>query len=398
MHTNNEKYSRKKKILKLIKRILIILVLIGIAISTIPSIELDTAYQEYKSALPSIKENETKIEYVKRLYEQAIKSNNKLTETEKSKLIDTFTTLVLNNIGIYFTEESLIQMMAVAKTQSIKELTSLEKRFSWYTGFYNKYLNQLVLDDSIDNVEDTLLAHEQLHAILRNSFYTKSYALNEAMTKNSVKGDESYIYLDLLHDVLTFVIGKEKLYDFFLRGDLEGLKEEMSKYISKEDANRLIVSYDDVVFSHFYTSFLSRIDLEPGFKTLKDQENSEMISRSILEKLFEKRFNCKIQDSSLSKVIFGYYTPHIAGLTYIKDKVGYYEPLCHVNYLNSEEVEIIIEFMTSNIDTKTGDFYHIRESYIIDIEELGSTDMESLIEDARKKHNKDLIDKPFMLS
>lgn len=386
-------FKKKKKILIIIKKILICLTLVGITISTIPSVEYENAYNYYKNSLPPILENETQKDYTIRLYKEALNANKKLSEPEKKKLEETFIELVLNDIGEYFEDSSLAKMMATASTQNVKELTSFEKKFSWYQGFYNPYLNELIIDTNIDDVDPTLLAHEQLHAILQNSFYKKAYALNEIITKNSVKGDDSYYYLNTYFNVLNFVIGKKNLYKYYLNSDIEGLKDELSRYLSPEEVNTLIISYDDLIFSHYYTSFLSRLGQKPSTKTLKEREQNETISESLLVKLYEKKFDVSLQNSSLGQVLFGYYTPSIKGLTYIKNTIGYYEPICKLEEVDDTQVKVIITFLTSNIDPNTKDFYQVNEEYILSKQDFATIDLEILFKDAYKKHQNELLDK-----
>lgn len=387
---NLDKKVKRKKVLKIVRRSILALALVGITLSTYPSIEFESAYEHYKQNLPVIKEEETNKDYVKRLYAEAIVSNKNLSEEEKNKLIDVFNSLVIDKIGDYFDEDNIAMMMAVASTESIRELGFIEKKLAWYEGSYSKYLNQLVINKPIDEVKISILAHEQLHAIVRNSFNFHAYAFNEFMTNNSVEGDESYLYLNRYYNILSIIVGKEKLYKLYLDGDTDLLKEELSKYSSLEDVNRFLISSDDLVFSKFYSTFLHNIGI--NHNNVKEQDECERTNEQILINMFENRFNCKLENSSLGQVLFGYYKPNIEGLTLIQNKIGYYEPMCYLEYIDESSVKVIIELLTSNVNPSTKDFYRVQEEYIIDIDDFATVDLEDLIEDAKKKHSKDLVD------
>lgn len=398
----HEKQKRNNKIKIILKNSLLALIISGVALSTVPTVEYSIAYNKYKKKSSFQFENESRKEYVIRMFREALNANSKISGPNKKIISDAFVDLVLENIGEYFTDEMVIKMMAVASTENLSKLTELENEKAWYLAYYNEYLNNIALYDTPDKTAEEIIAHEQLHAILRGSFSKKAYALNEGGTAYSVKGDTAYGTFKSYFNILTFVIGKEKLMNHFLNGNLEGLKADLYKYADKDKTDRFINTLDRQLFTSYMHVFLFNMGID--FDDLDwlyeandyyREENEEFIT-SILEAKFGK----KVEDMPLAKVLLGYYAPEIIGLTLMRNDYGEYAPYCKAEYYSEVQIKVTIEFVTNRI-IQGEDPNRIVEEYLFTYEEFANMDIDTLIEDAKNKHidelNQKIADKTLFM-
>ena len=103
--------------------------------------------------------------------------------------------------------------------------------------------------------DESLLAHEQLHAILKNGLFgtgltsgIEGYGINEGATTFFGKSDSSYYSENNIINTLGFIIGYENLLETYTNSDLSVLKKMLYQYISPQEANELIHKIDLNVF------------------------------------------------------------------------------------------------------------------------------------------------------
>ena len=72
--------------------------------------------------------------------------------------------------------------------------------------------------------------------------------------------------------MLGLIIGYDKLINYYLNSDLEGLKEEISQYISKEETNKLISNIDKYVFLRYYKEFLINNEIDYDYENYQPKK------------------------------------------------------------------------------------------------------------------------------
>ena len=155
-------------------------------------------------------------------------------------------------------------MYAVASTQEIKQMSDFAAEHGWWNGDYNSFSNTYSLDNSVEDADLSLIAHEQLHAILKTgiidtgftNFIINGYGINEGTTSLFGKNDNAYFAESNIVDTLGLIIGYDTLFKYYVEGDLSGLKKELNQYISPQETNDLIRNLDLNVFTSYFETFL----------------------------------------------------------------------------------------------------------------------------------------------
>lgn len=156
----------------------------GIMISTI--IVSGLPHLQYKVALYKaqndtyisqlLESNIDKKDKIAQIYEKAINNNKNIPQELKEKLIRSFIDLVIDVYGDFFDDKTIYNMYAVASTEKITEISDFAKEHGWYRGDYNPYTNTISLEDTIEDCSEILIAHEQLHAILKSGLLSSGLA------------------------------------------------------------------------------------------------------------------------------------------------------------------------------------------------------------------------------
>lgn len=246
------------------------------------------------------------------VFAYAIRNNTNIPDYEKNKIIEAFTTNVIDYTGDFFTDENIINMYAVASTQKVKKMSNFSKEHGWWAGDYVSFTNTYFLDDRNKDYESILIAHEQLHAIMRSNildtgftnFLINGYGINEAATSTFSK-DFSYYEMSMLFTTLGLIIGYDTLFKYYSEGDLNGLKMELNKYILPQETNHFIINFDLIVFSHYFRIFLENngiaFDNEKFNKIMKDKTEDITLT---LKKIYKNKFGVSCEESKFGNLIF----------------------------------------------------------------------------------------------
>ena len=302
----------EKKAKKRIKNSIIGLLVSGTLFSLIPNIKYGKALIDVKNnakIVSLVEDEENRVENMKFLYESAVENNDNIPDKIKDLFIHSFEESVIEPYGELFTEEGIYNMIAVVSTEHVSEMSDLAKNCGWYDGNYSPYFNWLTLCELDD---EEVISHEQVHAVLKSGLFTtgfatllKGYGINEALTVSLGENDYSYNYQSNLIDSLGVVIGYDKLYAYFLNRDLDGLKDELEKYLSKEEATRLISMFSIDVFREYFYYFLDNNNI-PYSEEKMAMKNKMSFNefRALIKKIYEVKNNCQAEDTFVGRELF----------------------------------------------------------------------------------------------
>ncbi len=379
--------KKNKPIRSTLKKCLVGVLITGTIITAIPNIQygIEKVKAKYNTNIENIINSEDKTKKIEELYRQAIMKNKNIDEDVKEKLIQSFTNQVIIPYGNYFTDETILNMIAVASTQKIETMSEFFINHSWWSGDYMSFLNTLSVEETSDEI---LLAHEELHAILKSGILgsgltsgIKGYAINEGLTSSFVNEDKSYSEEVIIADMLRLILGNSNLIEYYLEGDLKGLSNELSTYIPKTRADELFFYLDLNIFSEYLETFLVRNFgknqkdqyINDDKRTSKMQEKLEQDRfkrtykiQEIMKEIFEAKYNCKAEESKLGRIIFG------KGSNYFDNNWDIDEPLYIVKFLNNEQIEVSLMFLGFN------DYY---KDITLNINELDQIDFDKIIDD-----------------
>ena len=379
---DNNKQSGKKKI---IRRVIAGATTTALAISLFPTVNYDIAKYKAKHNF-EIQEilnysNEEKTKKIAELFEEAIKSNKKIEEESKSKIIESFTTLVIEPHGSEFSEDTIINMYAVASTEGVTKMSDFAVEHGWWGGDYNTYTNSFSINpNSVESEE--LIAHEQLHGILKDgnfgtglTNFLDGYGINEALTTMLTENDYSYCEEEIMANMLGLIIGYDKLINYYLNSDLEGLKEEISQYISKEETNKLISNIDKYVFLRYYKEFLINNEIDYDYEKLSTKEDEKMKDiKSLLISLCEGKYDCKVDECNIGKLL-------LSDDIFIEDWDPESECLVGVYYIGAGKVELVL-YRWGLVGASIKEF---TKKYTYKVDELESIDIDVLKANVEKE-------------
>lgn len=384
--------AKKKKIKSAIKQTVIGVVLSSIALSTVPNLKYNIALFNAKSdsyIASVLNSDDNKIEQVKMIYAKAINNNPNLDDKLKKKMIESFSKYVLDKFAVFFSEENIRNMYAVASTETISEMSAFAKAYGWWSGDYNSYFNNLSLN-TLDNEE--LLAHEQLHAMVKSGLFgtgltdgINAYGANEGVT-SLMCNDNSYIKQQGIMDQLGLLMGYNKVIPYYLDGNISGLKEELCKYISEDDANKLISDLDTLTFSDYFLEWVWNNKEFSHFgdiceKIVVNKNNTYASLLSQLEEICVAKVNGNPKCAYLYDNLYGerrrcFYNTNLTDILSENMDASLYEINCH------DEQNVCIRLIQR--DWCTNPFV---EEYVIPYDELGNFDISSKLQQFEKKNN-----------
>lgn len=300
--------SKKRKIGKYIKKTVLGILAGSIMLSTIPNIEYGYALHEAKSD-SSISEimdsSDSKIEKVEKIFKEGITKNNNLDDELKEQIIEAFTEKVIKPHGDLFSDETIYNMYAVASTEDVRFMTQFERDHGWWSGDYNSYLNKMILLGT----DADLLAHEQLHAILKKGLFEtgftaglSGYGVNEGFTASLL--NSSYYTLRWYVNNLSYILGYENIFKYFVNSDLEGFKQELSRYIDKDDINTFIKNMNSKCLYDYYMDFASKNGLEYNSDKIYEKKGKWLDENiDILKKIYTKKYGDIPENSNRGRLL-----------------------------------------------------------------------------------------------
>ena len=314
---NPKELKKSKKPIRIIGKVLTGIAIAGVAATLLSADSRLTVVQnEYYNARAEAQESgrpqeialltgDEKIEGISDYFSEAIMENDKINIKQKEIIIDGFEDMVIEKYGNFFTEETILNMYAVASTENCRNATSYEmgKRVG---GAYDSYLNEIA---TMHNERDTF-AHEQLHAISRidcdtTGYYDKSgqgYGINEGMTCWLSDG-RGYIKLAKYSKAIGSIIGYDKLIKNYFAGNLDGLIEELNKYLSEDESINLINSMDEFVMLYDYGEKIDETyDDETYFFKMKEDSLKEIEIDNKIKELLQKAKENAIKNEEFMSV------------------------------------------------------------------------------------------------
>ena len=308
--------GKLKKIKIIAKKMILGVLFTSMTISFIPNMEYQVALQGAKSDTfiqEQLSSGSIQEENLKAIFEKAINENENIDDEDKKRIISAFEELIIEGNAYLFTNDSVYNMYAVAKTEKVKEMTEFAKEHGWWSGDYFSYINAYTLYDSIEETDKDTIAHEQLHAILKKGIldtgFTKciiyGYGVNEGATSFLGKDGGDYFELQHIVDTLGIILGYDTVLSYYVNSDLDGLKKEINKYLSKKDTNRLISDMDVIVYADYLSTFLDKHDLSEKQEKLDKYYDEKMIeTQKLLLTIYEKKYKMSAEDSEFGRYLF----------------------------------------------------------------------------------------------
>lgn len=334
--------KKKKSFKQIIKKTVIGVCTAATIFSMIPNIRYGVALVNAKNnsyIVQTFNDNISRKEQVALIFAEGIRNNPNISEEFKEIIIYSFTENVINKFGDFFPEQLVYNMYAVASTESWTIMSDFAQKHGWWSGNYNPYLNNISIEYSNDQ---DLIAHEQLHAILKyglfgvgfTGFNLKGYAINEG-ANSLLSSDETYLYEQSVVNALGLIIGYDTVFNYFLNSDLSGLKEELCRYLPANEVDKFIFNLDCYIFADYLEIFCKKneIDFDISNKNIyehfKDYSNNQISEiQEFLIKLFEAKYNISIDESLFGKILINYLNNFdskykidipISGLSYYDD-------------------------------------------------------------------------------
>lgn len=311
----SELQSKGKKFKFSIKRTLLGVISAALVFPSIPNVEYQIALKKANNSTyieEVLSTDQSREEQIAQIFAEAIENNNNIPDDIKDRVIESFTTQVINRAGGFFTDETIRNMYAVASTEKITEMSSFSKEHGWWGGDYNSYTNTYSLYASTEQSNSSLIAHEQLHAILKKGLIDtgltnglNGYGMNEAFTTLFGENDYSYSQESNIVDILGAIIGYNDLVQYYVNRDLSGLKKELNQYLSPKETNKLIRNIDLDVFSGYLETFLEKNNIPYNADKLYESAKSRRLQNiESLKKIFENKYGVSIEESKLGQLIF----------------------------------------------------------------------------------------------
>lgn len=386
----------KKPIRSVLKKCLVGVLVTGILITATPNIKygIEKIRAKYDTSIANIVNSDNKVKEIVDIYRQAVMKNQNIDEDLKEKLTQSFIDQVIIPYGDYFTEETILNMVAIALTQKVEKIPEFVARHSWFSGDYISFLNIL---EVYDTSYEVLLAHEELHAILKSGVFgsgmtsgIKGYSINEGFTASFVKDDAGYSEETIIAEMLRLILGNDNLIKYYFEGDLRGLTNELSTYIPRSRVNQLFFYLDLNTFSNYLETFLIRnskkdkdtevasLDSQNKIHKMQEKFDKKRLERTyiiqeIMKEIFEAKNNCKTEESKLGRIIFG------KGSNYFDNDWNPDEPLYVINNLDNENIKITLMFLGLNPYEKT---------LTINLKELDKMDFDAIIDGFKEQYER----------
>jgi len=256
---------------------------------------------------------ELKTKQVCQLFVDNINKNDNLDEETKKNVIDSFTTYFLQYYADELSEDTIVNMCAVARTETIKEFSSSKKDKKIYLGTYYSYSNTIELGDmEIDcEYDKKVWAHEQLHAILKSGLFTSGIAtwldgdgINEGIT-SLIIGDRSYADEQNWAKCIACIIGYQNLKKHYFNMDLDDLISDLSQYATKEKVVEMIYLMDyNLRLGNEIMKLEQNNSKGSTLKKYKEDYNKCWLKiKDIIVVLYEGKVCKNIQDDEFGKVL-----------------------------------------------------------------------------------------------
>lgn len=367
---------KKKKIKLGVKKTIVGIIIAGVLISTIPNVNFNTNlfFAKHNSDIAAVvnSNNYTISEKAKKLFEDGIFKNSHLSEIEKDRIISSFESYVIDKYSDSFTEKYLYNIYASAKTVNLTEMLDFSKKHGWWGGDFNSYLNNI----SVWDYEGELVAHEFLHASLKNGMFgtgftsgIKGYGFNEGITSAHVDGDYSYFDEYILISYIGSILGIDKVEEAYFNGDLNALEIELNKYLSKEESQKLISNCDKIVFLGYLNTFLTKLGVDCDDFYFDKLEQYEYETIEILKILFVNKTGLSVTDSTFGRNLFG------KGSLMDSNTLDY--PFYYITFADSRNYLIDVHYFH--------DLELFTNSYIVS--DLSTFDLDKALEDITKIEN-----------
>lgn len=388
--------SKNKKFIVRAKKTVVALIISSVLISSIPILEYKVSLLKSKNnnAVEMVAENHDRtVEDINRLFADTIRNNKKLTTEQQEKIIKSFKEHCIEPYGDMFTDEMIYNMCAVAATESAEDMSQEDKEKGIYAGEYYSYENKLVLRDWND---ETTIAHEQLHAVLRanlidcgyHNYKDEGIGLNEGMTANFTKDDQAYYEEGKLCDTLGLIIGYDKLINNFYNSDLNGLKEDISKYLSSSETNELVTIMDQytIDYREYNYNYKNNIEVDQESYEKTQQEKIDR-ANELLKKVFESKYQVQPENCNLGRIIFGQ-----DGVS--KADSDLYDPFYVIDINNYNSVDIVVlkapkikDEWIDGVYTVYNDKWY-EKVYTVNNDELKDFDIDEVLELAKNDSKK----------
>ena len=368
---------KKKSIKSGIKKTIVGIIVAGTLISTAPNIHFysNLFFSKRNSGVVEVvgsKEYSLK-EKAEILLELGINKNNHLSEQEKNEIVTSFEKYVIEEYSESFTERYLYNMYASAKTLDVKYVSrNFLYKYSWWSGDFNSYFNNIYIPDN-EKMDQQLLAHEFLHASLKKGLLgsgltsgIRGYGFNEGLTSSHVVDDYCYAEEHFLISYIGCILGIDKVEPAYFNSDLNSIKQELNKYLSNWETEKLIRYCDIIVFTGYLDTFLNKLGIDFGNTYLDILDKYVKESIDLLRKLFTNKTGLSATDSSYGRILFG------KGSIADSDTID--EPFYYITFADARNYSIVVHYFC--------DIEYYSKSYVVS--DLSTFDIDKALEDITK--------------
>lgn len=235
------------------------------------------------------------------------------TKEKDNKFENKFISIFITDFKKHIPDEHLIIGIKNIKPINCYSDTFINYLFSLMCigGLYNGKTHSIFINTMDKHKE--VLYHELLHAMTSfkcgslfiSGFSHKNigYGLNEGYTdlitnrllNNSVYDYKiGYPYESIVSRIIELIIGKEKMYSLYFKGDLSGLIDTLSQYLHKSDVMNFMINLDKI-------NHISYLRLVSSIKDLNEDTYLNNLYNQItlfLYKLLSGKFNecCTFDD------------------------------------------------------------------------------------------------------
>ena len=147
-------------------------------------------------------------------------------------------------------------------------------------------------------------------AFSATKYTTERTYVEEQIYSSISQRTQSLINTQYLINKLGIILGYDVVPNDYYNCNLNRLKEELIKYLSPQDTNKLIKNIDTLLIIDFIidNNDFSTTEKKDEYKVSKDNYNRiYMDTEELLVSLFENKTNMKINDSRIGKMLFGLY-------------------------------------------------------------------------------------------
>ena len=226
---------------------------------------------------------------------------------------------LINDFSEYLVSENLLN--TIETLEIVKENDSVFDNEN-ILGYYQKYNNKIVVSPEVDGyAEESVIYHELIHYLSQSGFSINNdiyggyigsgidEGMTQMLTNEYFMSDNTYALNVCYVQALTELVGKEVMLESYFKNDLDILVDELSNYMSEDDAYSMIKNVDISVTNH--QAYVQNRDEED----LINMENAAQAFWDVYEDAYYHKFSINVSDDAVVSACK-------AGTTFIDENFG----------------------------------------------------------------------------